>query len=120
MATGTSLSSVFPLGSRLNEHGRQVYLKGGEVANVKGPATLALWECTCGTTHCIERHRLSSWDPAQKVHNAVTGGGQQKKETPLTLWDFVASAVKGPQPRIQTGSFVQGIYFPLLAGEGVA
>ena len=41
-----------------------------------------------------------------------------KEEKPLTLWDFVASAVKGPQLRIQTGSFVQGLYFPLLAQEG--
>jgi hypothetical protein len=36
----------------------------------------------------------------------------------LTLWDFVASAVKGPQLRIQTGSFVQSLYFPLLVQEG--
>jgi hypothetical protein len=104
----------------VNQQSRQVWLKAGEVANVKGPAMLALWECTCGTTHCIERHRLSSWDPARRVQKkAVTGDRERKKaETRLTLWNFVASAVKGPQPLIQTGSFVQGVYFPLLALEG--
>lgn len=62
---------------------------------------LALWECACGTTHCMERHRLEGWDPAE-----------------VSLWAFGASAVKGPQPAIQTGSFAQGMYFPLLAQEG--
>lgn len=86
----------------LNERSQQVRLKVGEAADVTGPATLAIWECTCGTTHCIERHRLEAWDPAQ-----------------VSLWAFLASAVKGPQVTIQTGSFVEGMYFPLLAQEGL-
>jgi len=53
------------------------------------------------------------------VQKTVTDTGvREKEETALTLWNFVASAVKGPQLRIQTGSFVQGIYFPLLCHEG--
>ena len=80
---------------------------------------LLVWECTCGTTHCQDRHRLNSWDPLQTVKTTETEESYaHKEEKPLTLWDFVASAVKGPQLRIQTGSFVQGLYFPLLAQEG--
>jgi hypothetical protein len=103
----------------VNEQSRQVRLRSSEEASIEGPAILAIWECTCGTTHCIERHRLPTWDPTRRVQKAGTQDEQNKtEEAPLTLWDFVASAVKGPQPRIQTGSFVQGIYFPLLAQEG--
>jgi hypothetical protein len=65
---------------------------------IKGPATLAFWTCTCGHTHCVERHRLQSWNPAK-----------------VTLWSFSASAIKGPQPSIQIGSFIAGMYFPLFA-----
>lgn len=55
----------------------------------------------------------------QHVQKTVTDAGSRTKEgTALTLWNFVASAMKGPQLRIQTGSFVQGIYFPLLTQEG--
>jgi hypothetical protein len=98
----------------------QVQLKGEEAAHVKGPATLALWECACGTTHCRERHRLDAWEPVQMRQKTVREGGQPRTEkAPLTLWDFVASAVKGPQMSIKTGSFVQGLYFPLLVQEGV-
>ena len=126
LATGTTVLLIARdedalIKTMLSEHGRQVRLKVGEAAHVTGPTTLAIWECTCGTTHCRERHRLDTWDPARRVQKAVTANGQRKKEeTPLSLWDFVASAVKGPQLRIQTGSFVQGIYFPLLAQEGLA
>jgi hypothetical protein len=101
------------------ERSQQMHLKMEEEAEIAGPTTLALWECTCGTTHCRTRHRLETWDPMQMVQKAVTEDGHGRKEAaPLTLWDFVASAVKGPQPRVQTGSFVQGAYFPLLAQEG--
>lgn len=101
------------------EQNRQTHLKVGQEAEVRGPLALDVWECTCGTTHCEERHRLEAWDPVQRVQKTVTDAGSRKKEeTALTLWNFVASAVKGPQVRIQTGSFVQGIYFPLLSQEG--
>lgn len=92
----------------MSPQARRVQLKAGTTAHVRGPATLAMWECTCGTVHCQEQHRLEAWDPKRRVRN----------HKPLTLWDFVASAVKGPQFVIQTGSFVQGMYFPLLAQEG--
>jgi hypothetical protein len=49
----------------------------------------------------------------------VAEGQQTKKEVALTLWDYVASAIKGPQATIKTGAFVQGMYFPLLTQEGV-
>lgn len=64
--------------------------------------TLTIWECACGNRHCAERHSLRAWNP-----------------TSVSLWAFVASAVKGPQPNVQTGSFAQGMYFPLLAKEGI-
>jgi hypothetical protein len=102
-----------------NEHSQQIRISAGEEANLQGPKMLLAWECTCGTTHCQERHRLHSWDPLQTVRTTGTKeGSSRKEEKSLTLWDFVASAVKGPQLRIQTGSFVQGLYFPLLAQEG--
>jgi hypothetical protein len=79
-------------------------LRVNETAQVQ-PAddlTLVIWRCTCGNQHCGERHRLETWDPTQ-----------------VSLWAFVASAVKGPQPNIQTGSFAQGMDFALLAKEGL-
>lgn len=81
---------------------KHLQLPIGETAHVKMPhgASLAIWECTCGTTHCQERHRLEAWDPNK-----------------VSLWSFVASAVKGPLP-IRTGSLVQGMYFALLTKEG--
>jgi len=101
------------------ERNQQTQLKIGEEAEVQGPLALGVWECTCGTTHCEERHRLKSWNPVQRVQKTVIDAGARKKEeTVLSLWNFVASAVKGPQMRIQTGSFVQGMYFPLLSQEG--
>ena len=102
-----------------NEQSQQIRFSAGEEANLQGPKMLLVWECTCGTTHCQDRHRLNSWDPLQTVRTTETEeSSSRKEEKPLTLWDFVASAVKGPQLRIQTGSFVQGLYFPLLAQEG--
>jgi uncharacterized cupin superfamily protein len=94
-----------------DEHPQQTHLKTGEEAEARGPFTLSTWECTCGTTHCGQRHRLEAWDPMQHIQRTVTDAGVRKKEeADLTLWNFVASAVKGPQPRIQTDSFVQGMY----------
>lgn len=84
-----------------NGQRQQVRLRVGETATIPAPAALTIWECSCGNVHCAERHRLEAWDPTQ-----------------VSLWAFVASAVKGPQRSIQTGSFVQGMYFPLLAQEG--
>jgi len=98
----------------LPEMSRQIQLKAGQAASMQGPAVLALWECTCGTVHCLEQHRLAVWEPHRMIVRPGAGD-----PTPLTLWDFVASAVKGPQAAIQTGSFVEGMYFPLLAWEGV-
>ena len=104
----------------VNTSGQQARLRIGESAFIIGPATLELWECTCGTTHCRERHRLETWDPSQVVQKTYVEEQQQRVVAPLTLWDCVASAVKGPQASIKTGAFVQGVYFPLLAQEGFA
>ena len=102
-----------------NEQSQQIRFSTGEEANLQGPNILVVWECTCGTTHCQERHRLHSWDPLQTVRTTgIKESSSRKEAKSLTLWDFVASAVKGPQLRIQTGSFVQSLYFPLLAQEG--
>ena len=101
------------------ERNQQLQLKINKEITVRGPLTLDAWECTCGTAHCKERHRLESWNPEQRVRKTAPDiGSRQKEETGLTLWNFAASAVKGPQLRIQTGSFTQGLYFPLLSQEG--
>lgn len=81
---------------------RQIRLRMGQTARFIAPGTLALWECTCGHIRCAERHRLTAWEPGQ-----------------VSLWAFGASAVKGPQPTIQLGSFVQGMYYALLSQEDV-
>jgi len=88
----------------VHEEGRvqRSRLPAGGWACIQGPATLAVWECACGHHLCAERHRLGAWRPEQ-----------------VSLWAFVASAIKGPQPRIQAGSLVKGMYFPLLAQEGL-
>lgn len=96
---------------------QQVRLKPGEVGSLTGPTTLQLRACTCGTTHCLERHRLAGWNPAKRVLKGDADEQPEKTEAPLTLWDAVASAVKGPQAALKTGAFVQGMYFPLLAQE---
>ena len=67
------------------------------------PSELVVWACSCGNINCQRRHRLESWDPANRD---------------VKLWSFAASAVKGPKRTIGTGSMAQGIYFPLLAREG--
>lgn len=103
----------------ISEHNQQGRLKSGKDAVVSGPLNWALWECTCGTTHCVERHRLNSWNPTQVVQKTDRDGEAGKKDATITLWDYVASAVKGPQASLKTGAFVQGCYFPLLAQEGL-
>jgi hypothetical protein len=103
----------------VGERVQQGRLKVGRDAAVPGPLTLALWECTCGTTRCVERHRLNSWNPAQIVQKTDMNEEISKREVTITLWDYVASAVKGPQANLKTGAFVQGLYFPLLAQEGL-
>ena len=98
---------------------QQTRLRIEEEAAISGPATMDIRECTCGTTHCTERHRLTSWNPQQRVQKADANANAAKTEGFLTLWDCLASAVKGPQASVKTGAFVQGMYFPLLAQEGL-
>jgi len=107
------------LKTSVGEHTQQGRLKVGRDAAIPGPLTLALWECTCGTTHCVERHRLHSWNPAQLVQKTDMDEETRTRAATITLWDYVASAVKGPQANLKTGAFVQGCYFPLLAQEGL-
>jgi CarD-like protein len=84
-----------------NDSSKRSRLRLWEGASITGPTLLAFWTCSCGHLHCAQRHRLEAWDPGQ-----------------VSLWSFVASAIKGPQPSIQLGSFIAGMYFPLLAKEG--
>lgn len=100
----------------LSQQGR---IKVGKEAFIPGPLGLALWEYTYGTTHCVERHRLDSWNPARVVQKTDMDEETGKKDATITLWNYVASAVKGPQASPKTGAFVQGCYFPLLAREGL-
>lgn len=86
-------------------------LELGDTASVSGPATLAIWECACGTESCHLRHRLAAWDPERMV----TAGEEEKL---LSLWAFGASAVKGPLP-LRASTFVKHMYFHYLAQEGL-
>ena len=81
--------------------GRSEHYVSVDHARIPGPVRVAIWECTCGTQRCAERHRLTAWDPYGSV----------------SLWSFVASAVKGPRNNIATGSLVEGMYYALLAQE---
>ena len=49
----------------------------------------------------MQRHRLDGWDPAREV----------------SLWSFLASAVKGMK-NLVTKSFTTASYYPFLALEG--
>jgi hypothetical protein len=76
----------------------------GQLVTVRipGPARLSIWRCTCGNKNCnSQKHRLEGWDPRR-----------------LSLWAFVASAVKGPNCKLRLGSALQGMYLPMLAREG--
>lgn len=86
--------------AELNGHAERTRIRFWEDAYVTSPAVLLFWRCTCGHSRCAERHRLEAWDPNE-----------------VRLWSFVASAVKGPQPTIQVGSFIAGTYFSLLSKE---
>ncbi len=97
---------------------QQIRLKIGEAVELAGPLAFSVRECTCGTTHCMGRHRLTAWNPRQIIQRTGAATGQ-KVDAALTLWDYLASAVKGPQANLKTGAFVQGMYFPVLAKEGV-
>jgi hypothetical protein len=54
-----------------------------------------------------------------RVLRAVMDEETRTRAATITLWDYVASAVKGPQANLKTGAFVQGCYFPLLVQEGL-
>jgi hypothetical protein len=69
-------------------------------AIVEAPHDLEIFECACGTQGCPRKHRLGAWDPADARK--------------ITLWSFLASAVKGPQSEVRYGSIVAGMYYPLL------
>lgn len=76
-------------------------LKPGDSAWIEGPADLSRSSCACGNTNCKTRHRLSAWNPRE-----------------VSLQSFVSSAVKGPDVDIKLGTFITGMYFPLLCTEG--
>ncbi|MBI3247851.1 MAG: hypothetical protein HYZ50_15210 [Deltaproteobacteria bacterium] len=112
---------------------------GDETAwpRIEGPTTLAIYTCCCGTTSCVEQHRLASWTPtlvskskpitveiSEAESVAANAGILVSESKPITVWSFIASAVKGPGKAdygasIVTGAFQQGLYFSLLSGEGV-
>ena len=79
----------------------RVTLKENESAVIHGPADLERWRCACCNRNCVQRHRLDGWDPAREV----------------SLWSFLASAVKGMK-NLVTKSFTTASYYPLLALEG--
>jgi len=89
-----------------------VRLNPGDRAVLHGLTGLEQWHCSCATRACSATHRLAGWDPATIVRAA---GGRR---VPLTLPSFIASAVNGPDARMRTGAFVEGMYFALLSQMG--
>ncbi len=83
-------------------------LSAGESASIDGPVRLIFSRCGCGNVNCENRHSLAHWDPTAR----------SKKGERITLASFIASAVVGPEVNIKTGSFVAGMYYPLLCWEG--
>lgn len=83
--------------AELNGRTERARIRFWESAWVASPVSLTFWRCTCGHKRCADRHRLEAWQPNE-----------------VRLWSFVASAVKGPQPSVQVGSFIAGMYFSLL------
>jgi hypothetical protein len=79
---------------------RRLELTPWQWAIVEAPHDLEIFECACGTKGCPTKHRLGGWDPADVPK--------------ITLWSFLASAVKGPQSEARYGSIVAGMYYPLL------
>lgn len=79
-------------------------LKHGETAVITGSADLEQWTCGCGNHECARKHRLEGWTPSEKI----------------TLWSFLASAVKGGTKNLVTNAFASGIYYPMLAMDGGA
>ncbi|MBN2566333.1 MAG: hypothetical protein JXB46_11545, partial [Candidatus Eisenbacteria bacterium] len=88
---------VTTLRIRQGRRTRTPRLGPGDQAFIAGPAELLIWECTCGNRNCQQSHRLASWNPL------------------MPLVNFLASAVKGPNPNIQVNTFVQGMYFHHLS-----
>lgn len=88
----------------------------GETLHVGGAdVEVAVWECTCGTDRCEERHRLESWDPTAVVfRNVESGGARERQPVALTLWSHFANAIKGPEATLRPGSFVAGMYAAYL------
>jgi len=88
---------------KLAPESRRITLKLNEHVSIQGPARLEQWSCSCGNKNCAQRHRLAGWDPSGKV----------------TLWSFLASAVKGVR-QLKAKSFTDASYYPLLALNGGA
>jgi len=65
--------------------------------------TMSAWDCACGTTPCMEQHRLQGWNPAARDLAA------------RDLGNFLANAVNGPNVPLKAGGFVQGMYGAMLS-----
>lgn len=81
---------------------KEFTLNLNESVSILGPNNIVLWNCTCSHKNCQKAHCLESWVPSKKI----------------SLWSFLGSAVKGPDKIIQSGTFIKGMYYPLLAREG--
>ncbi len=81
----------------------RITLANGQAATLDvPPQNLVSFQCGCGRVQCSTEHRISGWSPAMGI----------------TLNAFLATAVKGPNRPLKTGSFVQGMYFSMLSKEG--
>jgi len=77
--------------------GPRITVRPDQRLEAYGPGELTIWECTCGHRDCSMRHRIDKWDAK------------------FALWDFIASAIKGPDRHLKTGAVIKGMYVPMLS-----
>lgn len=81
--------------------GPEMYLdRINNTALVRGPCTIHVMACGCGSWYCARDHSIAGWNPS----------------TPLDR--FVARAVRGQLPRIAVKSFEPSMYYSYLSREG--
>lgn len=73
---------------------RSINLTMGETAWFEGVDCFRIFECSCGTESCREKHRLESWRPHASE-----------------LRDYILKSIRGPIERLKTGSILESLLF---------
>jgi len=87
---------------------REVCIRTREYTTLDGPTCFSEFTCTCGQGNCVESHRLTGWNPRMTDNNGNR----------IPLWNFVASAVKGPLRQPTLGSVLEGMAVPMMISGG--